>query len=483
MADLKVNYRIYADVRNENVSKIVAKTKQEDTLTRYLDITVTDNGVPVDLTGCEVRIYGRKYDKTEFYNEGILQEAVTGRCLFEATTQMTACPAHSVHCEIRIFKNNEQILSTMPFEIFVVESLIGESAIESSNEYGALVLLYQNLYESIDLMQKMVATIGLPGEIATGYGLDTMWKTWEHLVAYMEGDFTDLVEEVIANAGGNSEEGFTIIGMLSDDASLNEWAFRQKKIGDVLNKAFELNSEALADCETVAEISASSAALAAIGTNVNAMKVCAKHRTLAASFIEYAPDELVLQMGLGYLRYNVGDLVTLDMYGVPTPFRVAHKDYKTTNKIVLVAENAITSNVWHTSNVNSYSSCSMRTYLNDNVLAGFSEEIQDAIVTTAVACHNKATAKTCNDKIWLLSYAEVGLGTNSNAPAEGSVLSYFSTGGQTSRIKTLNGEAVIWWLRTPISNGDTSAWYVKADGSANYNNCSGTYGVVPAFEI
>ena len=146
MADLKVNYRIYADVRNENVSKIVAKTKQEDTLTRYLDITVTDNGVPVDLTGCEVRIYGRKYDKTEFYNEGILQDAVTGRCLFEATTQMTACPAHSVHCEIRIFKDNVQILSTMPFEIFVVESLIGESAIESSNEYGALVLLYQNLY-------------------------------------------------------------------------------------------------------------------------------------------------------------------------------------------------------------------------------------------------------------------------------------------------------------------------------------------------
>ena len=483
MADLKVNYRIYADVRNENVSKIVAKTKQEDTLTRYLDITVTDNGVPVDLTGCEVRIYGRKYDKTEFYNEGILQDAAAGRCLFEATTQMTACPAHSVHCEIRIFKDNVQILSTMPFEIFVVESLIGESAIESSNEYGALVLLYQNLYESIDLMQKMVATIGMPGEIATGYGLDTMWKTWEHLVAYMEGDFTDLVEEVIANAGGNSEEGFTIIGLLSEDTSLNEWAFRQKKIGDVINKAFELNSDALAECETVAEIAASSEALAAIGTNENAMKVCAKHKDLAASFVEYAPDELVLQLGLGYLRYEVGAVVTLNHYGTPMKFRVVHKNYKTTNKIILLAEDIVLSHVWHTSNVNSYSSCALRTYLNDEFLAGFSEEIQDAITTPAVACHNKATAKTCNDKIWLPSYAEVGLGTNTYAPVEGTVWDYYSAGTAATRIKTLNGEAAIWWLRTPNSGNDTSAWGVGADGSADYYSCSAGYGVVPAFEI
>ena len=50
MAELKTSYRMYADIKRENIGKIVAK--QNDTKTRYLDITVTDNGTPVDLTDC-----------------------------------------------------------------------------------------------------------------------------------------------------------------------------------------------------------------------------------------------------------------------------------------------------------------------------------------------------------------------------------------------------------------------------------------------
>ena len=198
ISELKTFYRIYADTRNENTGKIVAK--QNDTKTRYLDITVTDNGVPVDLTGCEVRIYGRKKDGTEFYNDGTLQDATTGRCLFEATTQMLSYAGQNVNCEIVVFKDNKQILSTMPFDIFVVESLMGASAIESSNEYGALVILYQNLYEAIDLMTTMVQNIGSPSTVAEQHNLETMWQAWEFLVAYMKGDLTDKIDEALANA-------------------------------------------------------------------------------------------------------------------------------------------------------------------------------------------------------------------------------------------------------------------------------------------
>ncbi len=179
MAELQTQYRMYIDVKKENTGKIVAK--QNDTKTRYLDITVTDNGVPIDLTGCEARIYGRKYDGTEFYNEGILQNAAEGNCLFEATTQMLALAAQDVHCEIVVFKDNVQILSTMPFIIHVVESLMGENAIESSNEYGALVVLYQNLYESIDLMTSMVQNFGEAGETAAAIPVSTFWQMMEAL--------------------------------------------------------------------------------------------------------------------------------------------------------------------------------------------------------------------------------------------------------------------------------------------------------------
>lgn len=198
MGALQVNYRMFVDVRNENTGKIVAK--QNDTKTRYLDITVTDNGVPVDLTGCEVRIYGRKKDGKEFYNDGTLQDAENGRCLFEATTQMLAYAGQNVNCEIVVFKDNEQILSTMPFDIFVVESLMGASAIESSNEYGALVILYQNLYEAIDLMTTMVQNIGSPSTVAEQYNLETMWQAWEFLTDYMKTDLTQMIENALANS-------------------------------------------------------------------------------------------------------------------------------------------------------------------------------------------------------------------------------------------------------------------------------------------
>lgn len=227
MGALQVNYRIYADVRNENTGIIIAK--QNDTKTRYLDITITDNGVPIDLTGCEVRIYGRKYDNTEIYNDGILQDAATGRCLIEATTQLLAYPGQNVRCEIVVFKDNVQILSTMPFNIFVVKSLMGENAIESSNEYGALVVLFQNLYEAYDLMTTMVQNIGTPDAVAAQYNLATMWQAWEFLVAYMKGDLTNKIDEAIANAAvqgvldrigittdtGGSDTAGTVMGKLN----------------------------------------------------------------------------------------------------------------------------------------------------------------------------------------------------------------------------------------------------------------------------
>ena len=245
-SELKTFYRIYADTRNKNTGKIVAK--QNDTKTRYLDITVTDNGVPVDLTGCEVRIYGRKKDGTEFYNDGILQDATKGRCLFEATTQMLAYAGQNVNCEIVVFKDNEQILSTMPFDIFVVESLMGENAIESSNEYGALVVLFQNLSEAHDLMTTMVENIGSPSEIAAQYNLATMWQAWEFLTDYMKTDLTNKIDEAIANAavqgvldrigltadtGGSATAG-TLMGKLNGLFTTNPGVIRKIQRGEIL---------------------------------------------------------------------------------------------------------------------------------------------------------------------------------------------------------------------------------------------------------
>lgn len=81
-------------------------------------------------------------------------------------------------------------------------------------------------------------------------------------------------------------------------------------------------------------------------------------------------------------------------------------------------------------------------------------------------------------KMFALTYTMVGFGNNSGV-AEGKALQLYTS--NASRIKTLNGSASFWWLSSQYSSGN--AWRVNTDGSANFNNPSYTYGVVPAFAI
>ena len=121
---------------------------------------------------------------------------------------MLALAAQDVHCEVVAYKNNEQILSTMPFTIHVVESLIGESAIESSNEYGALVVLYQNLYEAIDLMTMMVKNFGEAGETAAQVPAGTFWEMLEALYAVNQWAMKNAsVAEVLERIGLTGDTG------------------------------------------------------------------------------------------------------------------------------------------------------------------------------------------------------------------------------------------------------------------------------------
>lgn len=81
-------------------------------------------------------------------------------------------------------------------------------------------------------------------------------------------------------------------------------------------------------------------------------------------------------------------------------------------------------------------------------------------------------------QMFALTYTMVGFGNNSGV-AEGKALQLYTS--NASRIKTLDGSAAVWWLSSQDSSG--SAWRVVADGSANLNHPSSSYGVVPAFVI
>lgn len=272
----------------------------------------------------------------------------------------------------------------------------------------------------------------------------------------------------------NEKEMFVINAILSDDEALNEWGFRQDGIGSVINNAFDLNSAALAACGTVAEIAANKSVMAVIGANAAAVRVCVRNKVLVAAM----EDEHVLAAGMGYAVFDVGDVVTLNYGGTPTEFRVVHKNYRTQNKIVLVSENVLAETRWiYVNKSEAYKSCNLRTYLNSTVLSNFSEEIQAAMAASAFH-PSQYDGVLLNDKIWALSYNEVMSVTSTNDHADNSALDYFKDA--ESRKKTLNGTAYGWWLRT--KSGDTSAYYIDTAGNVS-SSSSGTYGVVPAFEI
>ena len=163
----------------EPITDIIT-AKQNDSNSRFLDVYLYDGGVPIDLTGHEVRIYMLKADGTEVFNNGEITNAAAGRCQFELTDQALGAYGKLL-CEISIWYDNVQILTSQTFGIDVVKNLRTDGSIESSNEYGALVVLYQNLYEAFDLITTMVEQFGEPGEIADEASIKTFWQMLEYL--------------------------------------------------------------------------------------------------------------------------------------------------------------------------------------------------------------------------------------------------------------------------------------------------------------
>ena len=114
------------------------------------------------------------------------------------------------------------------------------------------------------------------------------------------------------------------------------------------------------------------------------------------------------------------------------------------------------------------------------------------INTTVVSGNGKNDTSifTSTDKIYLLSGKEVWNDSTYDSSTNFSrQLDYYKSKGVTSSncsaaIKKYNGTNTIWWLRTAISNNDTSFINVSSSGSFAFVNPSYTGGgFAPAFRI
>ena len=108
-------------------------------------------------------------------------------------------------------------------------------------------------------------------------------------------------------------------------------------------------------------------------------------------------------------------------------------------------------------NVGGWKECAMRKTHLPTVLALMPAEVQSGIrevskITLSRDTSGIPTLDTTSDKLFLLSEVEVFNSTEYSATGEGSQYAYYGASGST--VKTLNGRATSWWLRSPMSTSD-----------------------------
>lgn len=121
---------------NQKYVMPIPYTQQGDTA-RVLTFNILDKGVPFNLTGKTVRAKILKPDNTKCYNDLTITNATNGECTLKLTNQVLAV-AGKVNCQLEI-KEGEELLSTIIFPIDVEPSIDINGAVESTNEFTALL--------------------------------------------------------------------------------------------------------------------------------------------------------------------------------------------------------------------------------------------------------------------------------------------------------------------------------------------------------
>lgn len=195
---------------------------------------------------------------------------------------------------------------------------------------------------------------------------------------------------------------------------------------------------------------------------------------------EIYTDEDILTSETGYSLYSVGDTATLSMDGYgDVLFDVVGKNHDGDNTITLVTRNALENSVYGNGMVRmDYENSQIDKYLNTTVLSKFDIAVQNAIkeVPKQTYIYSTTSTATINRKLWALSYTEVGLNGDSYAPTEGENYGFWNS--DASRVKTLNGNASDWWLRSPNTTSRTEVLFVGNNGSDGTIGITMSYGLV-----
>lgn len=164
------------------LSKVIAV--RGDANSRFIDVQLYNDGVPVDLNGHTVTMSVKTNPNSPMKNpvdefiSGTIPDPTNGRCMFPLTTSMLA-EAGALDAQISVFSGEQEVLSTLTFIIYVEPSLRSDEQIEAENEFGALVVLFSEIQNALEDLHAIATSFGEPSEESIAAGRDTFWKVLE----------------------------------------------------------------------------------------------------------------------------------------------------------------------------------------------------------------------------------------------------------------------------------------------------------------
>ena len=192
--------------------------------------------------------------------------------------------------------------------------------------------------------------------------------------------------------------------------------------------------------------------------------------------------------------YNIGDTKLLDVNGTQIFMQIVAKNTdKLTDDTGTASLTWLCKNIYQNHNMNSSSSNSggweasaMRSWLRGTVFTYFPTELQSGIKEVKKTWYDYASKETkvSNDTIWIPStyemFTESSAASSVVETGEDNV-QYTIFNNNTKRIKTLNGSAAYYWLRSAYASYSSLFCCVSSDGYRNSNSASYSLGAVFGF--
>ena len=154
--------RITVDISNEN-SFDWLEAVQGDSASRYVYISLLNNGVPYPLNQVVPVIRGEKSDGTTIFNSCQLTE--NGEIIVELTSQMLSAAGKSVY-EVALYGTDMEVLTSFPFYLSVNPANFCPEKIASTDEYTMIADIMKNVNNLYDAVSEATEQAGISAKKA-----------------------------------------------------------------------------------------------------------------------------------------------------------------------------------------------------------------------------------------------------------------------------------------------------------------------------